>query len=99
MDCCASCFALCPNSKLGLTGAHAKTTLLCDSFRRLTCFTIPLILHCPDLLVAARNVARTVRLLVNTWMTWLYTRADNDPEYTALMTIPSPTWIEASVAV
>jgi hypothetical protein len=99
VDHCASCFASWPNSKIGLTGAYVKTTRLCDSFRRFTCFTIPLIIHCPDLLVAAYNVARTVRLLVNTWTTWPYTHADNDPEYTALTTIPSPTLIEASVAV
>ena len=38
--------------KIGLTGAHLKTTRLCGSFRRLTCFRMPLMIHCPDLLVA-----------------------------------------------
>ena len=99
MDQCASCFAFWPNLKIGLTRAYAKTTRLCDSLRRLTCFRIPLMIHCPDLRVLFCNVTRTVRLLVNTCVTWPRTRADSVLLYTALTTKLSPTLIEASAAV
>lgn len=75
---------------MGLTGAHAKTTRLCDSFRRLTCFRMPLMIHCPDLRVPFRNVTRTVRLLVNTCVTWPRTRADSVLSYTVLTTNQVP---------
>ena len=99
IDRCANYFALWPNSKIGLTRAHVKTTRLCDSFRYLTSFRMPPMVNCPDLRILFRNVTRTVRLLVNTCVTWPLTRADSVSSYTALTTKPSPTSIKASVAV
>jgi hypothetical protein len=90
VDRCANCFALCPSSKIGFTGAHAKITRLLNPSRYLTCFRILLAIACPNFLPGVQSVIKTVQMLANTWIVWPCACGDSAPANTASTTIPSP---------